>query len=130
MKNRIAALALLAALALTGCAGTAAPGEGESATSAEGAAPLVAEAPEVDASAAEVAFLKAFREIQGTYASVIPDATDEQLLDAGYEACERLAAGEASTDISVIDGEERNTQSEMYLDSVSIVGAAVTSLCP
>lgn len=130
MKNRIAALALLAALALTGCAGTASPEGDERDTSAESAAPLAAKEPVVDESETEAAFLDAFRDIQTTYASVIPDASDDQLLDAGYEACERLAAGEESTDIALIDGEERNAQSEMYLDSVSIVGAAATHLCP
>ncbi|WP_295104755.1 DUF732 domain-containing protein, partial [uncultured Microbacterium sp.] len=100
----------------------------------ESAAPLAAQ--EASEGTSEVTtdgeegFLAAFREIQQTYPSVIPDATDEQLLAAGYEACERLAAGEVSTDISLIDGEEKNAQSEMYLDSVSIIGAAVPHLCP
>lgn len=138
MKKVTAALAVLLALTLSGCAGGAddVGNERTSPATSESAAPLVAEEPSPDASEAEAtseaesAFLAAFRGIQTTYASVIPDATDEQLLEAGYEACERLAAGEASTDISLIDGEERNAQSEMYLDSVSIVGAAVPHLCP
>lgn len=128
-----ASIALVALLALTGCAqGASNPTEErEAPATVESAEPLVAEEPiEADKSDAERAFLEAFRGIQATYASVIPEATDEQLLDAGYEACERLAAGEASTDISLIEGEERNVQSEMYLDSVSIVGAAVPHLCP
>lgn len=128
------AVAGLFLIALTGCAGgtDSAGGGGAAPAVSDTAAPLVAETPDetmVEEDKAEEAFLAAFREIQTTYASVIPDATDQQLLDAGYEACERLAAGEASTDISLIEGEERNAQSEMYLDSVSIVGAAAPHLC-
>lgn len=132
MKRITIAAAVLVALTLTGCAGVAdnAADERTAPSSTEPAAPLVAQEPSQDSSADEAAFLQAFRDIQTTYASVIPDATDEQLLDAGYAACERLAAGEASTDITLIEGEERNAQSEMYLDSVSIVGAAVPHLCP
>jgi len=132
MKTRIATVALVALLALTGCAGGAesAGDESTAPVATESAAPLVAETPVSDVSESEAAFLEAFREVQTTYASVIPDATDEQLLEAGYEACDRLAAGEASTDISLIEGEERNPQSEMYLDSVTIVSAAAPRLCP
>lgn len=136
-KVTAAVLAALVALSLTGCAGTgeSAPEQPTAPAESESVAPLVAEEPatgasEEDTSEAEASFLEAFRDIQTTYASVIPDATDEQLLEAGYEACERLAAGEASTDISLIDGEQRNTQSLMFLDSVSIIGAAVPHLCP
>lgn len=132
MPKRIAALAAVLVLTLTGCAGGAdEAGDVRTAPAvSESSAPLVAEEPSNDTDEAEAAFLDAFRAIQHTYASVIPDATDEQLLAAGYDACERLAAGEVSTDISLIDGEERNAQSEMYLDSVSIIGAAVPNLCP
>lgn len=132
MPKRIAALAAVLVLTLTGCAGGAddAGDERTAPATEESAAPLVAEESPAESSGSEDAFLVAFRDIQTTYASVIPDATDEQLLDAGYEACDRLAAGEESTDISLIDGEERNPDSEMYLDSVSIVGAAATHLCP
>lgn len=133
-----AALAVVALLTLTGCAESAsnAADERVAPASSETVEPLVAEegepsaAVEAGGNEGELAFLEAFREIQMTYASVIPDASDEQLLEAGYEACERLAAGEVSTDISLIEGEERNAQSLMYLDSVSIVGAAVPHLCP
>ena len=136
-KVTAAVLAALVALSITGCASAAesAAEERTAPAESESAAPLVAEEPstgvsEEDTSEAEATFLEVFRDIQTTYASVIPDATDEQLLDAGYEACERLAAGEVSTDISLIEGEERNSQSLMYLDSVSIIGAAVPHLCP
>lgn len=133
MPKRIAALAAVLVLTLTGCAGGAgdAGDERTAPTASESAAPLTAEDPaEKDTAESEAAFLEAFRDLQATYASVIPDATDEQLLAAGYEACERLAAGEASTDITLIEGEERNPQSEMYLDSVSIVSTASPHLCP
>lgn len=117
-------------IALTGCSGGAhdAGDERTSPVASESAAPLVAETPETDPN--EEGFLKSFRDLQVTYPSIIPNATDEQLLAAGLEACERLAAGEESTDISLIEGEKRAETSQMYLDSISIVTAARTTLCP
>ncbi|CAN7154332.1 DUF732 domain-containing protein [Microbacterium foliorum] len=133
MKNRIAALALLAALALTGCAGTAAPEGDERAASAESesAAPLEAETPapeEAGGDDAEQAFLDNVRDNLPT-PTTIPDATDEQLLAAGMEACERLRAGETSDTITLIEGEQKNG-ADIYADSGAIITAARLSLCP
>lgn len=125
MKNRIAALALLAALALTGCAGEPGGSEG----SMESAAPLVAETPQaLVADDAEIAYLAEARD-RLPAATIIPEATDEQLLAAGHEACERREAGEAGDAISLIEGEERN-EGGIYLDSQALVGAAWITLCP
>lgn len=125
------AVATLLALTLTGCAGGSesagdAPAVPET---SESVSPLVAETPTPQEGGDTDAFVKAFRDLQATYPSTIPDATDEQLVAAGREACTRLAAGEPSTDISLIEGEQRNPESEMYTDSVTLVGLASTYLC-
>lgn len=105
---------LIAALAaglivLTGC--TSAP-EPEPETVAEETvettAPLVAENTE-DAEAAdtpEAAFLAELRPLLDNDRTQIPNATDEQLLDAGVAACEQIAAGEMPDGVQVIEGEE------------------------
>jgi len=122
MKSRTAALTLLAALTLTGCASE--PGAGE----AESAVPLVAEPPaEVSTDEAELAFLDRVRaELPSN--TLIPEATDAQLLAAGWEACDRRASEPVGEDISLIEGEERN-EGGIYRDSLVIVGAAWGELC-
>lgn len=130
MKTRIAALALLAALALTGCAGTAAPEEDERATSAESAAPLVAESPSPDVEAGpDEAYLTAVRAaLEANGGSSIPDATDEQLLAAGADACEQMRAGTDMGDVRLIEGEQPTETG--YTDSLRIAGGAAKHLCP
>lgn len=138
MKIRITAIGVLLAITLTGCAGTpeSAPIEAEqAATSTAGQAeetpePLVAEEPaEAEPTDAEAAYLKflADHPRQGT---VIPDATDEQRLTAGYQVCALLAEGKEGTEITVIEGEPRNPDSGFYMDSFDMYSAAVTAgLC-
>ena len=131
MKIRIAAVALVALLALTGCAGTPSQEDAQVvATESEPAAPLVAETPAADESAAsaEAAFLDYVRESLAAN-TTIPDATDDQLLAAGIEACDRLAAGETSDMISVIEGEQPNGLG-YFEDSGWIVSGAGQFLCP
>lgn len=113
----IAGLALL--LVLTGCAAGGAGSTGES-------APLTAESPSAEGDGA-AAFLADVRAALPDN-TVIPDATDEQLLAAGETACEKLAAGDPSDQISVIEGEEKNG-ADLFADSSVIVTAARDSLC-
>lgn len=135
MKNRIAALALLTALALTGCAGTAAPEVDERATSAESesesesAAPLVAESPSPDAEVGtDEAFLIAARDaLEANGGSSIPNATDEQLLAAGADACEQMRAGADMEDLRLVEGEQPTETG--YTDSTRIAGSAAKHLC-
>lgn len=124
MKRVSIAVAVLVALTLTGCAGTSDDAGDES------AAPLVAESPAAtdNKGGDEAAYLEDVRAALPS-TTVIPNATDEQLLEAGWEACERREAGEPGDDISVIEGEERNDYG-IYLDSQAIVGAARQTLCP
>lgn len=133
MKTRIAALALLAALTLTGCAaGTESAGDESTAPVAtESAAPLAAETAEVSPSDdIEAQFIERFHAFraQNTLPSQIPDATDEQLIAAGYDGCDRLEAGEVGEDISLIDGETRS-EAGLFVDSGAILSAASVTLC-
>lgn len=126
MKTRIAAVALVALLALTGCAG---PAEPETASESETAAPLEAKTPTAGTEGdAESSFLAMVGESLPEDTS-IPDATDEQLLAAGMEACERLRAGETSDTISLIEGEQKNG-ADIYADSGAIITSARLTLCP
>lgn len=129
MKNRIAALALLAALALTGCAGTAAPEGDERATSAESesAQPLAAETPAAQDDTGAPAFVDAVRESLAPNTQ-IPDATDEQLIAVGEAACARIAAGESLDGASLIEGEQPNGIGG-YDDTNMIIVAAKQHLC-
>lgn len=138
MKTRTLAATALLLLALTGCAGVAEtastdePEDSQTATSApeETETPLVAETPaEPEQTDAEAAYLKflADHPRQGT---VIPNATDEQRLAAGYEICAQLAEGKEGNEITVIEGETRNPDSGYYMDSFDMYSAAVTAgLC-
>lgn len=139
MKTRTIAATALLLLVLTGCAGTPEtdPSETEQAghtttgqTPDETPEPLVAETPaapeQTDAEAAYLKFL-ADHPRQGT---LIPNATDEQRLAAGYEICAQLAEGKEGNEITVIEGETRNPDSGYYMDSFDMYSAAVTAgLC-
>lgn len=140
MKRASIAVAVLVALTLTGCAGTAddagdasaAPVTSESPAPEETTAPLVAETPsEASTDDAEAVFIEKFHEIRATMPgdTFIPNATDEQLIAAGREGCERLDAGETSDTISLVDGETKNG-ADYYSDSGAILTAARQSLCP
>lgn len=61
-------------------------------------------------------------------ATIIPDATDDQLIKAGHEACDALTAGTPFDDLSVINGEGRVQGS--YLDSAMIATSGVLFYCP
>lgn len=87
--------------------------------------PLTAETPA--ATDAETTFLDTVR-AKLRPDNVIPDATDEQLLKAGQEACHELASGTSSDSISVIEGEPTNAMGG-YSDSATIVTAARAALC-
>lgn len=130
MKKVTAVVAIVLALTLTGCGAAETDAADERTASPEATvAPLAAETPEaVEASDAETAFLAYVRDNLPTPTS-IPDATDEQLLVAGAEACERMAANEPTDAMSVIDG-ERPWDNGYYYDSAAIITGASINLCP
>lgn len=125
-RSAITAAAVLLAVTLAGCAAPSEetqPSEPAPASSA----PLVAESPEASASDGEKAFLDDVRASLPAD-TVIPDATDEQLLTAGAEACEAIANGEDTSKVSLIEGEPTNGGG-YYSDSSAIIIAARASLC-
>lgn len=129
MKRGLVAVGLAAVLLLAGCsAGTQ---ENVSVNSAPAAsetdAPLTAETPAATAATGDAAFLEEVRaELRPD--NVIPNATDEQLLAAGEKACEGIAAGADTLELSLIDG-ERMDAAGIYPDSATIIIAARSSLC-
>jgi hypothetical protein len=137
-RGLIPAGVIVLLLALSGCVSVETTEEqvqvtpGASGTYSDGGTtvevePLTAETPAATDDGSEAAFLA---EVRGNLRpdNVIPDATDEQLLAAGYRACEIRATGQATDTISVIDGEEP-TRGGYYRDSIQIVQAAATTIC-
>ena len=136
--NRTALVAATAAvlLLLTGCTagGQAEPAPSNSpavaSPSADADAPLVAETPSAvpsEASTPEAAFLTQVREVLPTD-TVIPNATDEQLLAAAQAACEQMAAGIDFSAVKVIDGEEANDLG-VHRESALIAAVARKTIC-
>lgn len=135
MRTRNAALIAVLALALTGCAGTVndAPASTAPAPEAsETSAPLVAEEVEETAEpmTGEEQYLVDVRHVlTNNRETSIPNATDEQLLQAGYDACEQLASGVAEGDVRVIENEPLDPQMDSYMDSWIITGIASGRIC-
>lgn len=130
-QNTLIAALAAGLIVLTGC--TSAP-EPEPETVAEETvettAPLVAENTE-DAEAAdtpEAAFLAELRPLLDNDRTQIPNATDEQLFDAGAKACDQIANGERPENVRVIDGEEPNDLGT-FQDSGRIGSVANEHLC-
>ena len=139
MKTRIVAIAAAAVLAitLTGCGEDTTSTDAtpqslmqEEPSSEETATPLVAEtAPNQRSDKdAEAAFLDEVRSRLAKIQTQIPNVTDEQLLAAAYEACQRLDSGESGENMSLIDGE--TTTGGYYMDSGAIIISARLTMCP
>lgn len=58
----------------------------------------------------------------------IRNATDEQLIAAGHEACRQLDAGVHLQDVRVVQG-EKPSRSGYYMDSSAIMNGAVSFIC-
>lgn len=90
--------------------------------------PLVAETPKTaDADALFLTEARTRLAGLGT-ATTIPNATDDQLVTAGREACADMADGTVFSDVTVIEGEPRTQGS--YLDSAAIASAGILFYCP
>lgn len=135
MKKVTAVIAVLLALTLTGCAGSGneagdertAPVMSDSATPEETAAPLTAETAEPEATDADSVFLAYVRDALIPQ-SQITNATDEQLINAGHEACVQLESGVAYEDVRVVEGEQ--PMNDIYYDSSAVMNGAITAYCP
>ena len=133
-RTTIAAVSAALLLALTGCAGNPSGADESDSdatpTSVESAAPLTAESstPSAEPDAADAGFLQYIDE-ELPPATSIANATDEQLIAAGHDACEQAAAGVAWEDIRLVDGEEPTANGD-YLDSSAILNGALYNYCP
>lgn len=135
MKKVTAALTVLLALTLAGCAGGSddaadertTPSASESSEPEETAAPLTAET-EQPVDSADSTYLSYIRE------SLQPDtqignASESSLVEAGHKACEQLQSGVNIEDVRVVEGETPNA-SGYYADSLAIRNAAQVAYCP
>ncbi|MEI3845203.1 MULTISPECIES: DUF732 domain-containing protein [unclassified Microbacterium] len=133
-RTPLAAVAAVLLLALAGCAGTTeAPADASAApetttpTETPTAEPLVAEEPKAPEVSPE-AFISQVRD-ELPENTQIPNATDQQLLDAGMQACDRIRANESTEVMSLIEGEQPNGLG-YFADSGVIISAARANLCP
>lgn len=136
MKNRIAALSLAMLLLLTGCASAAESAPDEvgspqqaSSTPEESPEPLAAESAAPAATDADAAFLAYVRDTL-LPETQIPNATDEQLIEAGHEACAQLESGTPLESVRVVEGETAHPSTGAFYDSSAIMGGAILNYCP
>ncbi|KKX97745.1 DUF732 domain-containing protein [Microbacterium sp. Ag1] len=123
-------VAALILLALTGCAGNATD-ERVAPAAVETTEPLVAETPAAESEAPatpDQLFVDRVRaELPDD--TVIPNATDEQLIAAAGEACEQMNAGVDFSAVDVVDGEIPNGL-DIRESSATIAAAAKDIYCP
>lgn len=131
MKIRIALLSAALLLALTGCAHSPANAGDErtAPVATESSAPLTAETTEPEISDADVQFLTYVRE------NLLPEtqvanAADQQLIEAGHEACRQLESGVALEDVRVVEGETAHPTTGAFYDSIAIRSGAEIAYCP
>lgn len=132
MPKRIAALAAVLVLTLTGCSGVAESAEEIPAPLAtESAAPLTAEIPATTDAATDSPEKNFLDDVRRNLPrpTAIPDATDEQLLAAGLEACDLIRTGTSPGDVRLVEGEQPNG-ADIYADSSAIMNSALRALCP
>ena len=97
--------------------------------------PLVAETPATtespDAGSPEEQFaerVKFYLDIDPA-SNQVPNATAEQLIAAGHDACEQIASGTAYEDVRVVEGEQPQNGG-YYLDTSAIMSGAIIAYCP
>lgn len=138
MTHRAAAVAaLVLVFALAGCSGanetaptSSGPAPSLSATPSETPETLTAEKPNAEAPAdADAKFLAHVRD-NVLPETQIPNATDEQLIAAGHDACDQLAAGTAYENVRVVENETPHPSTGGYYDTSAIMGGAVLYYCP
>lgn len=93
---------------------------------------LAAETPAADepASEADAVFLAYVEEQTPTWTTTrLPDLSDEDLIAAGHEACEQIAAGVPSETLRLVEDEEASPMGD-FVDSSAIFNGAITAYCP
>lgn len=130
MKTRTLSATALLLLVLTGCAGAPEEAPTSEQVDGESATPLVAETaqpadePETD----DEKYLSLIRETLPDD-TVIPDATDAQLLEAAAQACEQMNGGIDVSAVDVVEGEKANDLG-IRESSARIAAAAKDVYCP
>lgn len=129
----IAATAALLLLALTGCTGSPASTSSRMPVMSDGATqfptntpkPLVAETQAPAAASGDAQYLKDVRKaLTNGRQTQIPNASDEQLIKAGHDACAAVAAGTPEAKVTVIEGETFDDNWGGYMDSSIILTIA------
>lgn len=126
-RTALAVTAATVLLLLAGCTSTPAAEPAPVASAESETAPLAAETPAAADGRGEEAFVSEVR-AKLRDDSVIPNATDEQLISAGQTACEAISNGENTITLSVIDGEAADA-SGFFPDSAVIISAARSTIC-
>ena len=137
-KVTAAVAALIVILALAGCADSGEQtisserSSASSATEEETPTPLVAETAEPSAIGddTDLEFADYVRsELALLPQTGIADATDDQLVAAGQDACEQLLEGVDSESIRLVEGEQASAGG-YYMDTLTIVDGARRYYCP
>ena len=141
MKTRLALVGAVLLLALTGCSESVAnAGDGRVGPAAESASPTpeatattspepIVAKPVDGAEPNEAAFIEFVRGRLATFPSQIPDVTDEQLMAAAADACERIRGGESVEGMSVIEDEVPSEAGGYFYDSNAIIAGAQMHIC-
>lgn len=133
MRKATAALASVLVLVLTGCAGTPESAPNGTAAPQESVTPLAAEPdtkPAGEEAGTDEQYLTDVRKaLTNGRETSIPNASDEQLIQAGHDACEQIANGTAEPDVRVIEGEPFDENWGAYQDSAIILTIAQGIYC-
>jgi len=134
MPKRIAAAAaLIAVLALAGCASEGSSEDASterSATSAESSPEATNPTTETtEALSAEDQGFLDYVEAERPPATSIGDMPSEDLIALGREACTQISAGVAFEDLRLVDGESPSPGGD-YLDTSAIFNGALYNYCP
>ena len=135
MRPKLIALIAVSAVALVGCASGEPSVESSKASAKPEAAPLVmteAEATAESSSApipesSETDFITFMQPDFSGWKGELP--SDEDLLAAGYLACEKLDKGESDMEVEVISDSLEDPNSPLYENNRTLVTAAVSALC-
>ena len=139
MRPKLIALIAVSAVALVGCAsgetGTSQATSSPSESPKVEAAPLVMseaqatveESAEPTPESSETDFISFMQPDFSGWKGEFP--ADEELLAAGYLACEKLDDGVPEMEVEVIPGSLEDKKSALYSNNQKLVTAAVSALC-
>ena len=135
MRPKLIALIAVSAVALVGCAAGEPSVESSKASAKPEAAPLVmteAEAIAESSSApipesSETDFITFMQPDFSGWKGELP--SDEDLLAAGYLACEKLDEGVPEMEVEVIPDSLKDSKSAIYENNQQIVTSAISALC-